>query len=383
MLVRDVHDAAPPPAGELTVVVLNYETPDLTIRCLASLEAQVGAARRVIVVDNASRDGSADRIDAAIAEHGWSAWAEILRSPRNGGFAAGNNLGLAYARASRPASAYVMLNSDAVVLPGALDSLLRAARAHPDVGIVGPRIDCPGGGLDVSAFRDHTPLAELVVAARTGLVSRLFPEHCIPLASPGAPIRPDWLAFACVLVRAEVLDDIGGLDEGFFMYFEDADYCRRARAAGWGLLYWPEARVLHVGGGSSGFSTRDGMPRRMPRYYFESRARYFARHHGISGPVRANLAWTAGTVLAQARVHLGRGGHATSFANVRDTWRGTLRARPPVLTSLAPAYARPSTEVRLSIGARWAEQARSAVDAMLRALRGAAPLDRAASGVLT
>lgn len=121
MVVRDVHDSAPPPAGELTVVVLNYETPDLTIACLASLAPQVGERRHVVVVDNASRDGSADRIAGAIASRGWGRWVELLRSPRNGGFAAGNNLGLAHARAAHPAEAYLLINSDAKVLPGALD----------------------------------------------------------------------------------------------------------------------------------------------------------------------------------------------------------------------------------------------------------------------
>ncbi|UJR80564.1 glycosyltransferase family 2 protein [Sandaracinus amylolyticus] len=325
---------------ELTIVVLNYRTPELTLDCVASLAPQIGARRRVLVVDNASADGSADRIERAIEERGWGEWAQVLRSPINGGFAAGNNFGLRHARVHCPAEAYVLLNSDTVVSEGALDALVAGMRAHPEAGLVGPRFDTADGELDVSAFRDHTPISELEVAASTGIVSRLLSRVRVPtpVASAERPFYPQWLGFACVLVRREVLAEIGGLDEGFFMYFEDADYCRRVRAAGWKMLYWPSARVIHLGGGSSGFSTREGMPKRLPRYYFESRARYFARHHGRTGPLRANLAWMTGAALATSRALLGQRGFAPPLETVRDLWTATFSLRPRVVTTLPPTH---------------------------------------------
>lgn len=289
-------------AHALAVVILNYRTPGLTIDCLASLEGEVEPGIHVVVVDNASADGSADRIERALADRGWSGWASMIRSPVNGGFAAGNNLGIR----SVDARAYLLLNSDTVVRAGALRALRAAARAHPDAGIIGPGILTAGGAPDPSFFRVAGPVSELLRAANTGPITRLLRRFDPVLPHTEEPLEPGWIGFACALVRREVIDSVGLLDDGYFMYFEDVDYCRRARQAGWKILYWPEAKVVHLLGGSSQVTSRERLRRRAPRYYYEARARYFAKFYGRGGLWLANGLWLAGRLISLPRELLGR-----------------------------------------------------------------------------
>ncbi|MCA9510045.1 MAG: glycosyltransferase family 2 protein, partial [Myxococcales bacterium] len=264
------------------VVVVNYRTPDLARAAVESALAQIDRRRdRIVLVDNASGDDSLARLRGAASEAGWGAAVEIVASPRNGGFAAGNELGLARVRCERA----LLLNSDARLEPGALDALHAALDARPDVGIAGPRIVDGDGRLQQSAFRYRTPLGELVESVDLGWLRRLLRPHD-PLLSPSVDRpsdAPEWLSFACVLVRAEVFARVGPLDDGYFLYFEDLDFCRRAREAGWRLLYEPAAVVVHDEGRSS--STPVGSPTAAarPAYYYEARARYFARFYGRAG----------------------------------------------------------------------------------------------------
>jgi GT2 family glycosyltransferase len=287
---------------DLAIVILNYRTAELTIACLASLEREVEPDLRVVVVDNASGDGSAEKIERAVVDRGWSAWASVLRSPVNGGFAAGNNLGIR----SVDARAYVLLNSDTVVQPGAMRALRDAMRQRPDAGLIGAGLLRESGGPDDSFFRIPGPISELVRGANTGPVTRLLERFSVTLPATEHPMEPGWVGFACVLVRREVIEAAGLLDEGFFMYFEDVDYCRRARAAGWKVLYWPQAKVIHLLGGSSQVTQQQRLNRRAPRYYYQARARYFARFYGRPGLWAANCLWYLGRLVCWPRELLGR-----------------------------------------------------------------------------
>ena len=220
---------------ELAIIILNYRTAKLAIDCLASLQGEVDERTAAVVVDNDSRDGSADRIDAAIRQRGFGAWASVRRLEFNGGFAAGNNAGIR----SVEADAYVLLNSDTIVRPGVLASLRRAMREHPEAGLIGPSLVGVSGAPEVSAFREIHPLTELVRAACTGPVTRLLRRFEPAMPVPERPAHVDWLGFACVLVRREVIERVGLLDDGYFMYFEDVDYCRAVRAAGFKILLPP------------------------------------------------------------------------------------------------------------------------------------------------
>ena len=283
--------------SELAIVIVNYRTPGLTLDCLASLEPQIEPGTVVIVVDNASGDDSADRIDQGIALRGWSGWARLIRAPENGGFAYGNNIGIRAVRAEL----YLLLNSDTVVRPGAISGLLEAARLRPDAGIIGPGLLDADGDFDQSYFRQPAPPSELIRSANTGVVGRLLSRFDPILPTTDRPTEVDWLGFACVLVRAQVFDQVGLLDEGYFMYFEDIDYCRRVRGAGWKVLYWPEPKVVHLQGASSRVSSAGDAMRRAPRYYYEARARYFAKYYGRRGLWLANAFWYAGRCISWPR----------------------------------------------------------------------------------
>jgi len=282
---------------DLAIIILNYKTPGLSCNCLDSLATQVGPGTAVVVVDNDSGDGSADAIDEHIAARGHGAWASVLRSPVNGGFSAGNNLGIR----SVDARAYLLLNSDTLVRPGALAELRRALRERPEAGLIGASFDDEDGHRLESCFTFPQPLSELLRAANTGLVTKALSRFDTPARYSDVPFEPDWMPFAGIVIRREVLDTVGLLDDGFFMYFEDVDYCIRARRAGWKLLCWPAARITHLVGASSNVTAAAAARKRAPRYYYEARTRFFAKHFGTPGLLLANAAWCAGRAISLAR----------------------------------------------------------------------------------
>src|SRR5687768_4363775 len=217
------------------VVIVNYRTADLVVDCLRSLEPEVAAVERafgpvkVVVVDNASGDGSPERIEAAIASHGWAPWAELRRLPRNGGFAWGNNAAIRSSTQSEQPPGFVwLLNPDTVVRPGALAHLLEFMQANPSAGLAGSRLEDPDGTVQRSAFRFPSVASEIDNGLRLGIATRLLSHRVIAPEPPGRATRSDWLSGASLLIRWEVIRDIGLMDEGFFMYFEETDFCRRA-----------------------------------------------------------------------------------------------------------------------------------------------------------
>ena len=172
--------------SSVLIVIVNYRTSDLAVECLRSIEAEAGdpSVARVAVVDNRSEDGSVERLRAAIARNGWSRWAELIASERNGGFAAGNNLAIR-AELSRPpaerAGFVLLLNPDTVIRPGALRELVAFMKEHPEVGIAGSRIEDVEGRPQGSARRFPSPLSELESAARLGPLTRLLRRHVVPM----------------------------------------------------------------------------------------------------------------------------------------------------------------------------------------------------------
>jgi N-acetylglucosaminyl-diphospho-decaprenol L-rhamnosyltransferase len=276
------------------IVIVNYRTSGLTVDCLRSLEAEVAAVpgSRVVVVENASGDDSAAVLSAAIAANGWGSWAELVESPSNGGFAAGNNVALApaFSSASPPDYAW-LLNPDTVVRPGALSELVGFLERRPDVGLAGSRLEHPDGRAQRSSFRFPTILGELEGGLRLGLATRLLERHVVSPPVPEGECRVDWVAGASLLVRRAVFEAVGLLDDGYFMYYEEVDFCLKANRAGWPCWYVPSSRVVHLVGQSSGVTAKGRERRRLPRYWFEARRRFFVANHGRAKALAANLAY--------------------------------------------------------------------------------------------
>lgn len=286
----------------LAVVVLNYKTPGLVEDCLRSLDGQIDfSTQEVVVVDNCSGDDSADLIESAIETNGWLSWARVVRSPVNGGFAAGNNVGI---KAS-DAQVYLLLNSDTIVRDGAIDTLMKTLDEHEEIDMLGPRLEWLDGLYQVSTFRYRTPITEMLYASRLGMLGRLFPKHVVARELDSLNTDLDWASFACMAIRREVIDEVGCLDESYFMYFEDMAFCRKATRAGFKIGYQPGAHVVHLRGGSSPVKERTRQRKRRPAYYYAARSQYLQSFYGRSGWAIANVLWCIGWGLGMLRGRTG------------------------------------------------------------------------------
>lgn len=318
-------------APGVTVSILNYQTADLTIACVESVVAEadrfaapeVGPVE-VVVLDNASGDGSAERIEQWISRHP-DAPVRLMRSKTNSGFSGGHNQVIAATR-----SAYLLLlNSDAEVQPGCLSALVVRAQGDPGAGILAARLAAPDGTPQTSAFRAPTVASEIIRGAATGVVTRMLGRWTVPLGPDADPDAIEWVSFACVLLRRSMIDRIGPMDEGFFLYFEDVAYCLRARRLGWAVGDVQGARALHHIGASTGLTESEARARRRPPYYYAARARYFRQRLGRAGPFLANLGWLAGRGIAEMRRLLGLRGAAAAEGEYTDIWIGAFRPSDP------------------------------------------------------
>ena len=304
----------------LLVIILNYQTPRLTIDCLRSLESEVRSLSKtyVVVTDNASRDGSVKQIQAAIETEGWSDWVSLMPLERNGGFAYGNNAAIAPAlQSNNPPSYFLLLNPDTVVRPGALSTLVDFMNKYPEVGIAGSRLEEPDSTPQRSAFRFPTLFSEFDLALCLGVVSKLLSKWVIAPPVPKETCQTDWVAGASMIIRREVFNSVGLLDEKYFMYFEEVDFCLKAKKSGWSCWYVPQSRVVHFVGQSSGVTDTKRPPKRLPQYWFDSRRRYFLKNHGWLYTMVTDAAWIIGFVLS----------------NLRHVLQRKLRKNPPKLLS--------------------------------------------------
>lgn len=252
----------------------------------------VDADVEVAIVDCASGDQSVERIKSCIDDFNSDGRFQILPLSHNNGFAYANNaaIGLAMNSSSMP-DYFWLLNPDTIVKPGALVELLQFLTNHPQVGIVGSRLEGEDGKPQRSAFRFPSLLGELENGTRFRPVSRLLSRWIVAPPVRDEPFCADWVAGASMLVRREVLTEVGLLDDGYFMYYEEVDFCLRARKAAWDCWYVPSSRVVHFVGQSSGVTdlTKPGKP--LPKYWFDSRRRYFQKNHGRFYALGVQITW--------------------------------------------------------------------------------------------
>jgi GT2 family glycosyltransferase len=315
----------------LLIVIVNYRTADLVVDCLRSLApelASVTGGAQVVVTDNCSGDDSLARIGGAIDSNGWNAWAALVPLQRNGGFAFGNNEAIRPALASSDPPQYVLLlNPDTVVRPGAAVALLEFMDRRHDVGIVGSRLEDPDGTPQVSAFRFHGLLSEFENGIRLGLVTRLLSKFVVGQPVPQSECATDWVAGASMMVRSEVFRDVGLLDEKFFMYFEEVDFCRAARRKGWPCWYVPASRVVHLVGSATQLSDGRKHRRRRPTWWFDARRRYFVKNHGAIYAALADLMFVSGFALWRLRRAIQRKDDNDPPKLLSDTIRNSVVVR--------------------------------------------------------
>jgi GT2 family glycosyltransferase len=250
----------------VSVIIVSYNTRALLLECLESLRA-VTLPLEVLVVDNASTDGSVEAVREKRPDVG------VIANRENLGFSKANNLGLRAARAP-----YVLiLNSDAAVRPGAVEAMAGILDTRPEVGIVGPRTVSSDGTIQISFGPDLTPWNEwrqraLVRAVKAGDPAAV--RRATALA--GSEHEPAWVSGSCFLARRDLLLSLGGFDEDFFLYEEDVDLCVRVRAAGSRVLFTPRAEVVHHLGRSM-----EQAASRAREEYRRSHRLFYRKHNGL------------------------------------------------------------------------------------------------------
>jgi N-acetylglucosaminyl-diphospho-decaprenol L-rhamnosyltransferase len=289
----------------LLVVTVNYRTSHLVIDSLRSLEDEVKTfpgGVKVAIVDNNSGDNSIEKIGLAISAEGWGDWATLMPSRLNGGFSYGNNYAIRPAlRSPNPPDYVLLLNPDTQVRPGALKALVDFMDQHPDVGIGGSSFEEADGSPWPFAFRFPSPLSELEAGIRFGPVTKLLSQWMVAQTMSDHDQEVDWLPGASMMIRREVFEAIGLMDEGYFLYFEETDFCLQAKRTGWKCWYVPQSRVMHILGQSTGVTVTNQQPKRRPQYWFDSRRRYFLKNYGLFYAMMADLTWLVGFGLWRVR----------------------------------------------------------------------------------
>lgn len=250
---------------ELSIIIVSHNTRADLERCLASLHTSPASVSfEILVVDNASSDGSAE------AARQWPS-VRVIESATNRGFARANNIGV---RAST-AGLLLLLNSDTLVPAGAVDGLVRAIRSHPDVAVVGPRLVDGAGRPELSFGRMVSPLAEFRQRRVMKGLSRQDPRALRRVDEmTSVEHSPDWVSGACLLVWRADAEAVGLLDERYFMYLEDVDFCAAVRARGRRILFVPSVEVVHLRGRSAATS-----PSETHAAYRRSQLAFYQKHH--------------------------------------------------------------------------------------------------------
>ncbi len=270
-------------APDLSIIVVAWNVRDLVLDCLASIEdARLRCSHEVIVVDNGSADGTVEAVRRGFPR------THVIALPANVGFAAGNNQGMLEATGRH----FVLLNSDTIVLPGGLERCVEYLDAHPEVGVVGPQLLNPDRSKQNCIHNSPTLLSELVGQS---LLRRLWPSRWpSKLVDYREPLEVEAVLGACLFVRADVVREVGPIDEAYFFFLEETDWCERIRARGWKVVHLPDAEVIHL----YGEATKKKVPLRTRIEYYRSRYVFFRKN-------RSRAAYLALRALVRAKLAAG------------------------------------------------------------------------------
>jgi len=310
---------------DVLVVIVSYKTASLTVQAIRSLETEIpspGIRIRVAVVDNDSGDYC--EIAEAIERNSWSSWVTLVKAPRNGGFGYGNNLGIRSGYGVSAPDYIYLLNPDAQVRPGAVSILVKFLQENPRAGIAGSRIGNSDGSDWSIAFRFPGMLSEFESGLEVGVVSRLLRGYSVARRMGPAPQRTDWICGASMMIRPAVIAKIGGFDESYFLYFEETDFCFRAKQAGFETWYVPGSQVVHIRGHSTKVTDLSLGPRRLPEYWFDSRRRFFVRTYGVWHAMAIDAAALVGCSLGLLKRKIVGRGNPGIPCFIRDLLRNSV-----------------------------------------------------------
>jgi N-acetylglucosaminyl-diphospho-decaprenol L-rhamnosyltransferase len=263
--------------SNLSIIIVNWNVRELLRRCLHSIfqlpisNLQPPTSNfqiEVIVVDSASSDGSVAMVEKEFPQ------VQLIANSENVGFSVGNNQGIAASRGRY----ILLLNPDTEVVGDALATMVKYMDEHPQVGALGPQLLNPDGSIQSSRRRFPTLATAFLEST---ILQQWFPDNVVlrryyALDRPDDEVQEvDWVTGACLLARRKTVEEVGLLDEGFFMYSEELDWCRRIKGQGWKVVYLPTARVIHHGGQSS-----EQVKPFQHIQFQRSRVRYFRKHYG-------------------------------------------------------------------------------------------------------
>ncbi len=259
-----------------SVIIVSYNTRDLLLACIDSVANEACEWQRkveIIVVDNASADGSPEAVEEKFPE------AIVIRNGENLGFSRGNNIGIRHSKGDP----VIALNSDTILMPGFFTAVDKELQEDERVGILAPRLLNPDGTLQISAYHNYPdPLVEVFGYTRIGgIARRLFPRSDYPFRyeleeeEHSRRMEVAHVKGACLIIRRSLLDDIGGFDEDYFLYREETDLCKRARDRGWKVVYAPGIYVYHHHKASSRSFSDKGLSYRLRSHYL-----YLRKQHG-------------------------------------------------------------------------------------------------------
>lgn len=297
----------------ISIIIVNWNTRDVLVECLQSIGRYTGNLDiEVIVMDNASSDGSQAMLKTLFP------WVRLVAGERNMGYGAANNVALSISKCPL----IMLLNPDTALLPSTLETLVRFLQEHPEVGIAAPLLVGPTGIPQISSFGLFpSPLEAAVHALR---IWQIAPKSDLArrfLVLPDG--SNDWvytqhLLGACLMVRRELLDEIGGFDDGFFLFLEETDLCYRAGLAGWRLAYLTNTRLVHLGEQSM-----QGILDKSGGLYIRSYNRY-CRKHGMRLPslIMVNLFLILGTLTESAIGILKYKSARRALSSLKAFWYG-------------------------------------------------------------
>lgn len=319
------------PQPDVSVVIVSFNTRELTRECLKSLRTEcIGLDAEVIVIDNSSRDGSADMI-ARDFPH-----VTLLRSEVNLGFGNANNVAMRQARGRY----LVLLNTDAFFHPGSLRRGLEHMEASPRCGLAGGRHVGRDGAPQAASHAFHSLFNDAAVLS--GLAAK-FPRSRFGRLDRTdtdltQPAQVDWCTGALLIIRPEALAQVGAFDPAFFLYYEEVDLCRRIQSAGWQIWYWPDVVLTHLGGESSRTLTTmefSSTAAQVVKWRMRSTFLYYRKHHGTRGALGARLLefalYTAGILRNRLSRDATRGERAAQYRTqrrlLRQAWADTRGGR--------------------------------------------------------